>query len=199
MAVTIVRAINAKRKREEIEDYVIRAFLSRGSHGGILLTAGFCGNVSERIKKTNGFRTDCARLLYAAIETKPSSTHEEVVSRVLYVYSRDTRGAEEAISITDVILLPAIITALSRTHYRRSRHMCLRNGVSIRRALPVIMILVTSSSCLPVCQTIRKLVTASHTHVRTEYVNMSQFSCSFERISRIRLNPFANRERGRQE
>lgn len=118
-----------------------RAFIARFSRYRVqsVINRRFPRNVSERIKRTNGFRTGCARLLYTAGDKAKFDTRG---SRFTRTYSRDTRGAEEAISITDSFAGARSLVILSaRDNYRAPTNIIddlapcrtyLRNGVSIR-------------------------------------------------------------------
>lgn len=129
---------------EGLKDYVIphpynREFIAQFSRRGIIIRQ-FPRNMNERIRKTNGFRTGCARpscIFLLRLETK-RPTIAEVVSRE---YTRATLAQSgyqfsftapfARVQLSSFFRSPQ----LPRSHrlYRRSRHSPLRNGVLIRR------------------------------------------------------------------
>lgn len=115
-----------------------RAFIAQFSRSGII-TRQFPRNMSERIRKTNGFRTGCARprvYFYYGPETK-RSTNAEVISRdthggviFLLIYRFSFTDLSAGVQLSSFFRPPQL--SRSHRHYRRSRHSSLRN-LSIRR------------------------------------------------------------------
>lgn len=163
-----------------LEDYIIphpynRAFIAHFSQRGII-TRQFPRNMSERIRRTNGFRTGCAQS-HAYFTTARDKAFNKGGNCFTRIYSRDTRGGGSyRFSFTDlsarvqlssssaaIIALPhALSTILPFTPEKWHFD-------------PVIIIFVTSFSCLPICQNggIHSRDSFSRDKcARTEYVNM---------------------------